>query len=86
MPKDECTRSECLLLWLSPQKLQCVDVLEGDAGHLPHVYREEGECEGAETLSSLSFLEQDLYPELLDCLGLNSAPSEAVCSAPSVPS
>ncbi|XP_055452171.1 cadherin-like protein 26 [Psammomys obesus] len=68
------------------QKLQHVDVLEGDAGHLPHVYREEGECEEAETLSSLSFLEQDLSPELLDCLGSNSAPSEAVCSAPKVPS
>ncbi|XP_021050372.1 cadherin-like protein 26 isoform X2 [Mus pahari] len=51
------------------QKLQRIDVPEGDAAYPPHVYREEGECEGAETLSSLTFLEQDLSPKLLGCSG-----------------
>lgn len=78
--------SECLLTWLSPQKLQDVDALEGDTSYLPHVYREEGECEGTETLSSLTILEQDISPELLDCLGSKSAPSGAVCPALRVPS
>lgn len=70
----------------SPQKLHAIDVLDGDTGYPPHVYREEGECEGAETLSSLTFLEQDLPPELLDYLSLKSTPSEAMCSASRVPS
>ncbi|XP_050008915.1 cadherin-like protein 26 isoform X2 [Alexandromys fortis] len=68
------------------QKLHAIDVLDGDTGYPPHVYREEGECEGAETLSSLTFLEQDLPPELLDDLSLKSTPSEAMCSASRVPS
>nr|XP_042133051.1 cadherin-like protein 26 [Peromyscus maniculatus bairdii] len=68
------------------QKLHTVDVLEGDTDYLPHVYREEGECEGAETLSSLTFLEQDLSPELLDYLSSKPTPSEAICSASRVPS
>uniref|UniRef100_A0A8C6H8J3 Cadherin-like protein 26 n=1 Tax=Mus spicilegus TaxID=10103 RepID=A0A8C6H8J3_MUSSI len=68
------------------QKLQSIDVLEGDTGYLPHVYREEGECEGAETLSSLTFLEQDLSPKLLGCLGSKSTPSEAMCFTSRVPS
>nr|XP_034350620.1 cadherin-like protein 26 [Arvicanthis niloticus] len=68
------------------KKLQGVDVLEGDSGYLPHVYREEGECEGAETLSSLTFLEQDLSPELLGCSGSKSIPSEAMCFTSRVPS
>ncbi|ERE69734.1 cadherin-like protein 26 [Cricetulus griseus] len=50
------------------QKLHAVDVLDSDTGYQPHVYREEGEYEGAETLSSLTVLEQDLSPELPDCL------------------
>ncbi|EGV93216.1 Cadherin-like protein 26 [Cricetulus griseus] len=53
---------------LSAQKLHAVDVLDSDTGYQPHVYREEGEYEGAETLSSLTVLEQDLSPELPDCL------------------
>ncbi|NP_001278118.1 cadherin-like protein 26 isoform b precursor [Mus musculus] len=68
------------------QKLQSIDVLEGDTGYLPHVYREEGECEGAETLSSLTFLEQDLSPKLLGCSGSKSTPSEAMCFTSRVPS
>ncbi|XP_031229645.1 cadherin-like protein 26 isoform X1 [Mastomys coucha] len=68
------------------QKLQSIDVLEGDTGYLPHVYREEGECEGAETLSSLTFLEQDLSPKLLGCSGSKSTPSEAMCCTSRVPS
>ncbi|CAH6776682.1 Cdh26 [Phodopus roborovskii] len=67
------------------QKLHAVDVLDGDTSYQPHVYREEGECEGAETLSSLTFLEQDLFPELPDCLSSMSVPSEAMCSASRVP-
>ncbi|MEJ1279206.1 cadherin-like 26 [Cricetulus griseus] len=50
------------------KKLHAVDVLDSDTGYQPHVYREEGEYEGAETLSSLTVLEQDLSPELPDCL------------------
>uniref|UniRef100_A0A8C8XG20 Cadherin-like protein 26 n=1 Tax=Panthera leo TaxID=9689 RepID=A0A8C8XG20_PANLE len=36
------------------QKLCGVDALAGDTGHRPHIYAEEGECEGAESLSSLA--------------------------------
>ncbi|XP_041497691.1 cadherin-like protein 26 isoform X1 [Microtus oregoni] len=68
------------------QKLHAIDVQDSDTGYPPHVYREEGECEGAETLSSLTFLEQDLPPELLDYLSLKSTPSEVMCSASRVPS
>ncbi|XP_054429509.1 cadherin-like protein 26 [Pteronotus mesoamericanus] len=39
------------------------------SGSLPHVYAEEGECERAETLSSLAVSEQALPPGLLDWLG-----------------
>ncbi|XP_029773845.1 cadherin-like protein 26 [Suricata suricatta] len=35
------------------QRLHGVDALGGDAGHRPRVYAEEGECEAAESLSSL---------------------------------
>lgn len=69
-----------------PQKLQSIDVLEGDTAYLPHVYREEGECEGAETLSSLTFLEQDLSPKLLGCSGSKSTPPEAMCPTSRIPS
>ncbi|CAO2577397.1 Cadherin-like protein 26 [Lemmus lemmus] len=67
------------------RKLHAIDVLDGDSSYPPHVYREEGECEGAETLSSLT-LEQDLSPELLDYLSSKPTPSEALCSASRVPS
>ncbi|KAH0511053.1 Cadherin-like protein 26 [Microtus ochrogaster] len=68
------------------KKLHAIDVQDSGTGYPPHVYREEGESEGAETLSSLTFLEQDLPPELLDYLSLKSTPSEAMCSASRVPS
>ncbi|GAB5569044.1 cadherin-like protein 26 [Prionailurus iriomotensis] len=41
------------------QKLCGVDALAGDTGHRPHIYAEEGECEGAESLSSLACSEPD---------------------------
>ncbi|KAM5218708.1 cadherin-like protein 26 isoform 2-T2 [Hipposideros larvatus] len=58
------------------QKLCGVDMLEDDTDYLPHIYSEEGECERAETLSSLAFSEQDLSPDLLDCLGSKAIPLE----------
>lgn len=41
------------------QKLCGVDPLAGDTGHRPHVYAEEGECERAESLSSLACSKPD---------------------------
>ncbi|XP_034497465.1 cadherin-like protein 26 [Ailuropoda melanoleuca] len=41
------------------QKLCGMDVLAGDTGDPPHIYAEEGECERAESLSSLAFSEPD---------------------------
>ncbi|XP_040315742.1 cadherin-like protein 26 [Herpailurus yagouaroundi] len=41
------------------QKLCGLDALAGDTGHRPHIYAEEGECEGAESLSSLACSEPD---------------------------
>lgn len=80
----QLTEGRVVEMW--SQKLQGVDVLEGDTGDLPHVYREEGECEGAETLSSLTFLEQDLSSELLDSSDSKSTPPEAMCFTSRVPS
>uniref|UniRef100_A0A8C6EF74 Cadherin-like protein 26 n=1 Tax=Moschus moschiferus TaxID=68415 RepID=A0A8C6EF74_MOSMO len=53
---------------------------EGDPGHPPHVYAEEGECEQADSLSSLTFSEHDLPPDLLDSLGPKAAPLEEIYS------
>ncbi|XP_047601664.1 cadherin-like protein 26 isoform X3 [Lutra lutra] len=44
------------------QKLRGLDALAGDTGEPPHIYAEEGECEGAESLSSLAFSEPDQDP------------------------
>ncbi|XP_039092978.1 cadherin-like protein 26 [Hyaena hyaena] len=41
------------------QKLCGVDPLAGDTGHRPHIYAEEGECERAESLSSLACSKPD---------------------------
>ncbi|XP_014704681.1 cadherin-like protein 26 isoform X2 [Equus asinus] len=68
------------------QKLCGVDVLDDDTGYLPKLYTEEGPCERAETLSSLTFSEQDLPPDLLDCLGSKAAPLEEIYSESGVPS
>ncbi|XP_070103522.1 cadherin-like protein 26 isoform X4 [Equus caballus] len=68
------------------QKLCGVDVLDDDTGYLPKVYTEEGPCERAETLSSLAFSEQDLPPDLLDCLGSKAVPLEEIYSESGVPS
>ncbi|XP_042085847.1 cadherin-like protein 26 isoform X4 [Ovis aries] len=53
---------------------------EGDLGYPPHVYAEEGECEQADSLSSLTFSEHDLPPDLLDSLGPKAAPLEEIYS------
>lgn len=44
------------------QKLRGLDALAGDTGDAPHIYEEQGECEGAESLSSLAFSEPDWDP------------------------
>ncbi|XP_070657447.1 cadherin-like protein 26 isoform X2 [Bos indicus] len=53
---------------------------EGDPGYPPHVYAEEGECEQADSLSSLTFSEHDLPPDVLDSLGPKAAPLEEIYS------
>uniref|UniRef100_A0A8C5K4K5 Cadherin-like protein 26 n=1 Tax=Jaculus jaculus TaxID=51337 RepID=A0A8C5K4K5_JACJA len=68
------------------QRFHNVDVWKGDADHLPRVYSEEGECEGTETLSSLTFSEQELFKELLECWGPRAAPAEAPSSVSGVAS
>ncbi|XP_006896991.1 PREDICTED: cadherin-like protein 26-like [Elephantulus edwardii] len=65
-------------------KLRGPDKLEVLPWDLPHVYSEEGECERAETLSSLSVPEQDLPPDLLDGLGPKSALLEEIYSQSSL--
>lgn len=54
-----------------------MDVLTGDTGDPPHVYVEEGECERAESLSSLTFSEPDLWAS-------KAAPLEEIYSKSSV--
>lgn len=44
------------------QKLRGLDALAGDTGDPPPIYAEEGECEGAESLSALAFSEPDRDP------------------------
>lgn len=66
------------------QKLCGLDVLEDDTDYLPHFYTEEGECERAETLSSLAFSEQDLPLDLLDCLGSKATSLIELCSGSGV--
>ncbi|XP_070275777.1 cadherin-like protein 26 isoform X1 [Myotis yumanensis] len=52
------------------QKLCGLHALAADPGSLPHIYMEEGELEGAESLSSLAFSEHTpSLPNLLDWLG-----------------
>ncbi|XP_014388263.1 PREDICTED: cadherin-like protein 26 [Myotis brandtii] len=52
------------------KKLCGLHALAADPGSLPHIYMEEGELEGAESLSSLAFSEHTLsLPNLLDWLG-----------------
>lgn len=52
------------------QKLSGLHALAADPGSLPHIYMEEGELEGAESLSSLAFSEHTpSLPSLLDWLG-----------------
>ncbi|XP_058419389.1 cadherin-like protein 26 [Diceros bicornis minor] len=68
------------------QKLCGVDVLEDDTGYPPLIYAEEGECEIAETLSSLTFSEQELPSDLLDSLGSKAAPLQEIYSKSGVPS
>lgn len=51
------------------QKLFGLHELAADPGSLPHIYMEEGELEGAESLSSLAFSEHTPLPSLLDWLG-----------------
>ena len=53
---------------------------EGDPGYPPHVYAEEGEYEQADSLSSLTFSEHDLPPDVLDSLGPKAAPLEEIYS------
>lgn len=63
--------------WPSPplslaflQKLCGLHALAADPESLPHIYMEEGELEGAESLSSLAFSEHTpSLPSLLDWLG-----------------
>lgn len=45
-----------------PQRLRGLGALAEGSGSLPRVYTEEGECERAETLSSLAVSEQTLPP------------------------
>ncbi|EPQ19832.1 Cadherin-like protein 26 [Myotis brandtii] len=55
---------------LGAKKLCGLHALAADPGSLPHIYMEEGELEGAESLSSLAFSEHTLsLPNLLDWLG-----------------
>ncbi|XP_064332045.1 cadherin-like protein 26 [Camelus dromedarius] len=56
------------------------DVWEDDPGCRPRVYTEEGECEPAESLSSLAFSEHNLLLDLLDSLGPKAAPLEEIYS------
>lgn len=45
-------------------------MLAADPGSLPHIYKEEGELEGTESLSSFAFSEHTpSLPNLLDWLG-----------------
>ncbi|XP_072799636.1 cadherin-like protein 26 [Vicugna pacos] len=60
--------------------LRGADVWEDDPGCRPRVYTEEGECEPAESLSSLDFSEHDLPLDLLDSLGPKAAPLEEIYS------
>ncbi|OWK03470.1 hypothetical protein Celaphus_00007776 [Cervus elaphus hippelaphus] len=53
---------------------------EGNPGYPPHIYAEEGECEQADSLSSLTCSEHDLPPDLLDSLGPKAAPLEEIYS------
>ncbi|XP_036915901.1 cadherin-like protein 26 isoform X2 [Sturnira hondurensis] len=48
------------------QRLRGLGVLAEESGSLPRIYTEEGECERAETLSSLAVSEQTLPVGLLD--------------------
>ncbi|XP_053527239.1 cadherin-like protein 26 [Artibeus jamaicensis] len=50
------------------QRLLGLGVLAEGSGSVPHIYAEEGECERAETLSSLAVSEQTLPPGPLDWL------------------
>uniref|UniRef100_A0A8C2NQS1 Cadherin domain-containing protein n=1 Tax=Capra hircus TaxID=9925 RepID=A0A8C2NQS1_CAPHI len=69
------------LLSLVPLQQLCgIHDPEGDLGYPPHVYAEEGECEQADSLSSLTFSEHDLPPDLLDSLGPKAAPLEEIYS------
>ncbi|KAF6087551.1 cadherin 26 [Phyllostomus discolor] len=52
----------------APARLRGLGTLAEEPGSLPHVYTEEGECERAETLSSLAVSEQTLPPGRLDWL------------------
>ncbi|EPY87506.1 hypothetical protein CB1_000243056 [Camelus ferus] len=61
-------------------KLCGADVWEDDPGCRPRVYTEEGECEPAESLSSLAFSEHNLLLDLLDSLGPKAAPLEEIYS------
>lgn len=61
------------------QKLCGMDVLAGDTGDPPHIYAEEGECERAESLSSLAFSEPDPWAS-------KAAPLEEIYSKSGVPS
>ena len=53
---------------------------KGNPGYPPHIYAEEGECEQADSLSSLTSSEHDLPPDLLDSLGPKAAPLEEIYS------
>ncbi|KAB0347642.1 hypothetical protein FD754_012499, partial [Muntiacus muntjak] len=63
-----------------PSKLCGTHDPEGNPGYPPHIYAEEGECEQADSLSSLTCSEHDLPPDLLDSLGPKAAPLEEIYS------
>lgn len=69
-----------LLCPASIRQLCGADVWEDDPGCRPRVYTEEGECEPAESLSSLAFSEHNLLLDLLDSLGPKAAPLEEIYS------
>jgi hypothetical protein len=68
------------------QKLHGIDALEGDTTHQPRVYSQEGECEGAKTLSSHTFSEEELPADLLDGLGSKATPHEEMYFKSGIPS
>ncbi|XP_027707013.1 cadherin-like protein 26 isoform X3 [Vombatus ursinus] len=78
--KNQLERMEEKVAEILTQKLYDVNTLEGNITYQPHVSMDEGECEAAESLSSLTLTESDLPEDFLDDLGSKAIALEEIYS------